>query len=744
MGVEDEANERCIARGLPRAPPLGNAVTVFSALALAAVTTNLFLGAIVLERHRRLVNRLFFAFCCALAVWSLSVYVLTEPGVSLSGALVWSRVLVASATLAPTLFLHLVLANFGEAKRRIVLSAYLGSGILIAMTAGGLTVSGVRPLSAGGAARGWYGAGTPLALLVLLFASTLACVAVSALLRHMREASGIRRGQATYLLVAICPALVIGFHDLLGLVAERYWGTGLAFIPLFPLASIVWTTLSGYAILRHRLMDLDAALVRGLGEAVLFAIVITPTALVLVAAEKAYFGRTVPEFSALAISVCTAATLAFPLLRGVLRAKVSPVLVRSGAYRQALLAFSNEATRILELDQLIDRVNTTLLNVLQVERAAVYVAEPSGMCRLAGAVGTGPSLEERLGPEHPLLAWLGQNSSPLVREELELAPDVPPALRQVERDMRSHGIEVAIPLCSPERFEGLMVLGPKRNRAMFSEEDIEVLTILANQLATAMGNARLYADLKRSQELIQRSDRLSAIGTMAAGLAHEIRNPLVSIRTFTQLLPERIDDEEFRSKFLDLTLSEVDRICALVSELLAFARPAPAQLQRIDLNDSIERICLLLDSQARRHGVRLVKRLHQDLPAVEADEDQIKQVAMNVILNAIQACTDGGTVEVATYPATGDRGSVCLEVTDTGRGIDPAIVKRIFDPFFTTRSEGTGLGLSIAHQIVTRHGGYIDVHSQPGRGTSFFIYLPAGEKSAEAAPGPAAERMAHG
>jgi signal transduction histidine kinase len=212
---------------------------------------------------------------------------------------------------------------------------------------------------------------------------------------------------------------------------------------------------------------------------------------------------------------------------------------------------------------------------------------------------------------------------------------------------------------------------------------------------------------------------------MAAGLAHEIRNPLVSIRTFTQLLPERMGDEEFRSKFFELTLSEVDRICALINELLAFARPAPAQLSRMNLNSCLEGICLLLDSQARNRGVRLRMQLRQGLRSIIADEDQVKQVVMNVVLNAIQACSDGGDVEIASYEtAVADKGYLCIEIADTGRGIERELLEHIFDPFFTTRRDGTGLGLAIAHQIVSTHGGFIDVKSEPGQGTTFLIHLP--------------------
>jgi len=368
-----------------------------------------------------------------------------------------------------------------------------------------------------------------------------------------------------------------------------------------------------------------------------------------------------------------------------------------------------------------------LLSALGVTRACVYLAEATGACGLKGARDASgaerPRVPSMLEAQDPIVEWVKHVREPVVREELQL--EGRPLARHVATAMESFGVEVALPLVTPERFEGVVFLGAKRSGWAFTQEDIEILTILANQLAISMENARLYADLKRSRELIQRSDRLSAIGTMAAGLAHEIRNPLVSIRTFTQLLPERMHDEEFRSKFFQLTLSEVDRICALINELLAFARPAPTQLSRMDLNACLEGICLLVESQARNRGVRLTTRLKLGLRSMTADEDQVKQVVMNVVLNAIQACPEGGEVTVASYENVVDgRPYLCIEITDTGRGIERDLLEHIFDPFFTTRRDGTGLGLSIAHQIVGRHGGFIEVKSEPGRGTTFFINMP--------------------
>jgi signal transduction histidine kinase len=593
---------------------------------------------------------------------------------------------------------------------------------------GGLMVDGAREMSHVGTSTYWYGTAGQLAWLSPLYNVSVIGLAVMRLYLAARTSSGIRRAQANYMMVAIVPPTVIGLHDFVGLFFTRYPGTQVMFVPMIPIASVFWASLVAYTILRYRLIDLDAAIIRGMTHALLLVIMVGPLALGIVAAEQAYFHTVHTEFSMVAIVICAIAVMVFPRVRQVTEGTLHGVLLRhSGDYRTSLFKFSRESSRILDLSELVGRLNEAMITALGVKRASVYLAESTGGCRLKGAkeaVETGDSrLPSTLEPQDPIVDWIKDVQEPLVREELQL--EGRPLARHVAAAMESIGAEVALPMVTPERFEGIVFLGAKRTGSMFTQEDIEILTILANQLAISMENARLYADLKRSRELIQRSDRLSAIGTMAAGLAHEIRNPLVSIRTFTQLLPERMEDEEFRSKFLTLALSEVDRICALINELLAFARPAPAQLSRIDLNQCLEGICMLLESQSRNKGIQLKTKLRPNLRSMIADEDQVKQVVMNVVLNAIQACAEGGKVEVSSYEnVVEEKAYLCIEIADTGRGIEREFLEHIFDPFFTTRRDGTGLGLSIAHQIVTRHGGFIDVKSDVGRGTAFFINMP--------------------
>ena len=707
-------------------------MTPFAAATLLAFGINVFVGVFVLAQRREgSANILFSLCCCVLAVLSLATFSLAQP-LPVSEAELWARVLLLAAAVAPALFLHSTLEIFGISRRSATNSAYAFSALLGVLAVSGYLHSGMRPLPLGPDGAGSFFVASPLAGLLLVAAVGATAVSLYELIGFMRNATGIRRTQARYFALTVIPIFLAGLHDMGAAMSQSYPLSGWPAVPLVPLVSAAWVSGVAYLMQRYRLMDLDAALTRGLIRTFTFVVMATPFVLLIAAAERAYMGSNIhgPLFIATMIVCALAASMVRPIRAAANELLDSLFSVRGRDYRDALLSFSRESTRILELETLVERVVETLASTLGVRVAGIYVAHVENGFTLDAISGSGGSkLPNVLPRDHPLVLGLGDVVEPVLREELELRGDVRlPRGGSLAAAMADAGVDMALPLRSPEQVEGLVLLGRRENGAMFSAEDIEVLELLANQVSIALENARLYSDLKRSREIIERSDRLSAIGTMAAGLAHEIRNPLVSIRTFTQLLPERIEDEEFRTKFLDLTLSEVDRICLLVNELLAFARPAPAELQHVDLNDCLERICLLLESQARGASVLLKFAGTDGLPSVTADEDQVKQVVMNVILNAIQACADGGgNVQVSTsHSSNADSVSegVSIRVSDDGRGIEPARLEHIFDPFYTTRSEGTGLGLSIAHQIITRHGGAINVSTEIGTGTTFVIDLP--------------------
>jgi signal transduction histidine kinase len=303
-------------------------------------------------------------------------------------------------------------------------------------------------------------------------------------------------------------------------------------------------------------------------------------------------------------------------------------------------------------------------------------------------------------------------------------------LNDVIKKMSLLEAEVSIPLISKGQLIGMINLSHKFNKDIYSHEDIELLSTLANQTAISIENARLYEDLKKSKSYMRRADRLASLGTLTAGLAHEIRNPLVAIKTLTQLLPERLDDVEFRNQFLQIAAGEVDRISSLVTELLEFARPSDPKLELEEINTILDGMILLVSTETKKKQVNITKDYSADLPPIQIDREQIKQVFLNILLNAIEATSENGkiTVKTRSFIKPGGEPYIQIEFTDTGYGIPEDYLEDIFNPFFTTKSTGSGLGLSISNQIIQDHRGYINVESQLHEGSSFFINLPVNQE----------------
>jgi PAS domain S-box-containing protein len=244
-------------------------------------------------------------------------------------------------------------------------------------------------------------------------------------------------------------------------------------------------------------------------------------------------------------------------------------------------------------------------------------------------------------------------------------------------------------------------------------------------------------DLKRLELQIRRSDRLASLGTLSAGMAHEIKNPLVSIKTFAQLLPERYQDSDFRETFSNLIGHEIDRIDTLVNQLLRFARPAKPVLRPVHVHDVLEKSLQLVGHRLYQKEIKLTRSWQADVDTIRADADQLEQVFLNFFLNAMEALKRGGEMTVSTEirpedewvaaisGANGDVHEVLrITIRDNGEGIRSEDIPHVFDPFFTTKDYGTGLGLSVVHGIIQEHGGQIEVESELALGTAFHILLP--------------------
>ncbi len=227
--------------------------------------------------------------------------------------------------------------------------------------------------------------------------------------------------------------------------------------------------------------------------------------------------------------------------------------------------------------------------------------------------------------------------------------------------------------------------------------------------------------LFQTEEQLRRADRLSALGELSAGMAHEIRNPLGSIKGAVEILKDDYSPDEAKYEFIGILLKETDRLNRIVQEFLGFARPKLPEFQQADVNEAIESVLTLTAQEARKAGIRVERQLDTAIGKRSVDAGMLKQAFLNLILNAIQAMPDGGVLSVESSLQDS---RIVVKISDTGAGIPEENRKKLFSPFFTTKKNGTGLGLAITYRIIENHRGSIDVASQPGRGTTFTVRIP--------------------
>ncbi|MDD5634948.1 MAG: ATP-binding protein, partial [Candidatus Omnitrophica bacterium] len=269
---------------------------------------------------------------------------------------------------------------------------------------------------------------------------------------------------------------------------------------------------------------------------------------------------------------------------------------------------------------------------------------------------------------------------------------------------------------------------------------------LKNRIQTFIDNrffhgsiAEIDAENLLLRDELQKTEKMKAVATLAAGMAHEIKNPLTAIKTFTEYLPEKYNDPEFREKFNKIVGKEVDRINYIVKELLEFSKPSELSLKETNINDLLNEIIGLLNNDLIKHNIKAEKHL-SSLPLLKVDPSQMKQVFLNLFLNAIDSMPSGGILTISTShksPVTSHNQNntshkplvtshdqfVSIAIRDTGTGIPKDDLKHIFDPFFTKKSGGTGLGLTVVHGIIEKHHGKITVKSTVGVGTEFVVRL---------------------
>ncbi|HSN92760.1 MAG TPA: ATP-binding protein [Anaeromyxobacteraceae bacterium] len=697
-----------------------------AALLAAIVTLALAIGALLRDKRSR-VFTLFSLFAFDLFLYSFGVFLLRWPQAAPLGA--WAdRIATAAGALVPAAGLAFFLEFLGVARR----PARRGRNAMLFGSLGGLAVA-VTPLVHLAAAK----------LLVGLYVLAGLAVVLSVLWGKMRSAeTSAERARLLYLFVGACVAVALSALDMLPRIGLRYPAEGLGAIAL-----TLYTFFLSQTLQRHRLLDLH--------EFIGKIVVVTALGAVLAAIygglvswagdrpELFYFNTLVASFVILSLFepmrqrmeewvVSTFFTERYELVRRLerLRDATAKVIDPAGLARVVLDGLV-ETRRVTHCSLWLvadDRPGYRLLESRGPPPAPFL--EPATARSLIAAAGSGgkvillENIDRRLAELRRLLpaspaepVRRGGRGAEFAEEHKRLA-DARAALVVMKAG-------AAMPLVAGDRLVGFLACWDERVAESFASDEIAALIEVADRCALVIENSKLYQAMKER-------DRLAALGEMSAGLAHEIRNPLAAIKGAVQYLdPGKLPQDD--REFLEIVIDEVNRLNGVVTQFLDYSRPLKPSMEAGDVNEILERTFKLLQQDVPA-SVAVVLDLAPAIPRVTCDPEQLKQVFLNLALNAFQAMPRGGRLEVSTrvlrddlaFWREGARKADAVEIRfhDSGPGIPEEARESIFVPFYTTKEKGTGLGLAICQRIVKAHGGTIGVRTPPDGGAEFLVSLP--------------------
>lgn len=569
-----------------------------------------------------------------------------------------------------------------------------------------------------------------IALLVGTYMFTcFVCILLNVLDRRARVETRIERTRLTLL------AWIGGFTVAGSLLQSTgyYFRLPIGTYPVGCLAQLAFLAFLSQAILVYRLLDLHEMLSRGL---VFFSQVVVISGvysiLLVIFADRTSWVN-------LGVTIFLASGVVFAVQQP-LRLRIERLFHRLFFWRRYALT-----VRLNELDKMLPRllrpeaVFESMLSGLratpQISHAAIFLWEERSMdfvlVRHTGQDAWPPV--KAVASTSALARALLQRGGPLGLDELERELGWQREPRATRSALLAHlqrlGAQVVVPFLGGGTLIGFLALRDDSLHEGFTQDELVLLQQLADKAAVILQNSE---SIRRQQE----QDRLAALGQMAAGMAHEIRNPLGAIRGAAEYLAES-PDEPADPEFLDIIIEEADRLNRVVSDFLDYSRPLHIQREPCEPNRLVRQVVALLTAKGLPEGVQLRLELAESLPLLLADLERLKQVLLNLLQNALQALKGGGEVVVRTSRLRaggflGDKSGVegvQIQVEDSGVGMSQEQLDKLFIPFFTTKKGGTGLGLAISQRLVQAHGGELEAQSVEGQGTVFSLILPLPEAS---------------
>ncbi len=568
---------------------------------------------------------------------------------------------------------------------------------------------------------------------IYVFGGLYRCV-LDLYIQYRNTVKRVERTRLRYLMVGGFVATTLAFTDVLPTL-------GVAWPTVGNVLSILYLYFLSQTLFRYRLIDINELLGKMVVLGTLVVLLWAVYGLLLTWVGGGQEGL----FLLTALVASFVILILFEPVRNLLENGINRWLVRQRhELRGRIEALRRELTNVVDVGEMVRRAIEALEQSSRVTEAGIYLLDPDGAgYDLIGHYGEKPAERIDAAAHQHFLERLRDgylDDEVILRKLQEFEPT--DEASKVEEDqlnailaqLRQMQASLVFPMFGSAETErgrwllGLLALSDHRVQGAFDLDDIDMFRQLAAQAARTIEASQVF-------ERVKERDRLAAIGEMSAGLAHEIRNPLGAIKGAAQLLigpdDKPIDTRE-AGEFLQIIVEEVDRLNNVVTQFLDYARvekSEPTHHEELNLNDVVHRTVQLLETHEEAANIEIHVRLDELLPPVSGDAEQLRQVFLNLGLNALHATKDGGKLEIIT---TRRRRSILgygvfseVRFRDTGVGIDRDKMKKLFIPFFTTKSRGTGLGLAISQRIVSMHGGTIEVRSKPEAGSTFSVFLPA-------------------
>jgi two-component system sensor histidine kinase HydH len=676
------------------------------------------------SKPRDIAHRLFACFVLSFATWDMGELIMISS-VSPIRAISGVRVVFVGLTLAPLFFLHFSFVFPSKKKNAWVKRFRIFLLYLIALTlmvtffvAFRIDVKRFKEL------RNvfYYGLLFEEPLIFPIFLGLLAvfsgiCVywGIKNLIQSLRTTRIPRQKlQIKYLIFGIVSMAVVGtIINLSNYFLKLGW-------PIFFLASLYSILVSFFfavALIKYRLLDIHLLIRGGIFYSSVSGLILAIYILIIknmgeAISQKAYGGSLLVE---------SALILALVFLLQPFQRKVGDWIDRffymeRVRFRMKLSEFSRALTELVDLDQVAKTTVHFMTQALHVDSVFFFFLK-NEVDEYRPIFGTPLNGGKTYSSQHPLVMRMRSKGRAVDLEHLREGE------RWVEEidDLIEKSWAVVAPIFLKERLPGFILLGKKRSGKDYTVEELDLLEAFSNQTALAISRALIYRDMSLKDKQIMQAEKMAAIGELAAGIAHEIRNPLGIITGSAETI-RRNEDQKIREEMTGYILEESERIEGLISTVLGFARPKEPKLVSCDLRGVLEKTLLLISPQAKTLGVEIKKVIPQKPLHVSIDPDQMRQAFTNLGVNALEAMPHGGVFRVSVLEST--RGKVLVQFSDTGKGIPKEVQSKVFDPFFTTKEGGTGLGLSIAHRIIMQHDGDISVEGGEGRGSTFTISLP--------------------